>query len=138
VCRFNPVYAHGMTAALKETVMVRDLLNSRQNDAYPLAGLTEAMMAAADPLLDNIWSLSAIPDLAYPETRGARPENLQETLDYQVALHRAALVDAEIHKLLMEVITLVKPASAILGDNVVERVERLASAIKVAGDPVPA
>jgi 2-polyprenyl-6-methoxyphenol hydroxylase-like FAD-dependent oxidoreductase len=136
VCRFNPVYGQGMTAAAKEAVLLRELLDSRHHDAQPLAGLTEALLAAINPLLDNIWALSAMPDLAYPDARGERPENLEQALEYQVAVHRAALVDAHIHKLLYEVIGLIKPAEALHAEDVVEKVKRLAAEFVPAQDSV--
>ncbi len=138
VCRFNPVYGQGMTAAAKQAVLLRELLDSREHDAQPLAGLTEALMSAINPVLDNIWALSAMPDLAYPDSRGVRPDDLEQALQYQVALHRAALVDADIHKLLFEVIGLITPATALHADDVVEKVKRLAAEVEAAKDSVQA
>jgi 2-polyprenyl-6-methoxyphenol hydroxylase-like FAD-dependent oxidoreductase len=127
ICRFNPVYGHGMTAASKEAVALRDLLKERQTSAKPLEGLFEAFMKAICPLLDNIWVLSAMPDLAYPDTRGERPDNLEEASQYNVAIHRAAYLDAEIHQRLFNVIALRKPVSEIQSEEVVEKVKRLAA-----------
>jgi 2-polyprenyl-6-methoxyphenol hydroxylase-like FAD-dependent oxidoreductase len=127
ICRFNPVYGQGMTAAVKEAVMLRDLLKSRQHDAQPLTDLFEALMAEANPMLDNIWALSAIPDLAYPDARGERPANLQEALEFNVAVHRAAFLDADVHTLLFQVIALLKPGAALQDEAVAERIKRLAA-----------
>jgi 2-polyprenyl-6-methoxyphenol hydroxylase-like FAD-dependent oxidoreductase len=126
LCRFNPVYGQGMSSAAKQAVLLRDLLASREHDAKPLDGLFEAFAATAGSVLDNIWALSAIPDLAYPHARGARPENLQEALDYSAAVHLAAFADADVHRRLFEVIALLKPASALREEAFVEKVKRLA------------
>jgi 2-polyprenyl-6-methoxyphenol hydroxylase-like FAD-dependent oxidoreductase len=126
ICRFNPVYGQGMTAAAQQAVLLRDLLDSRRRQAQPLAGLFEALMEQVTPLLDNIWALSALPDLAYPDARGERPDNLDEALQFNIALHRAAFLDADIHQRLFNVIALLKPASEIQSEAVVEKVQRLA------------
>ena len=102
-----------MTAAANEAVVLRNLLKKRQKSAQPLGGLFAAFMESVCPLLDNIWMLSAMPDFAYPDTQGARPDNLEEALQYNVAVHRAAYMDAEIHQRLFNVIGLLKPASEI-------------------------
>jgi hypothetical protein len=120
------VYGQGMTAASKEAVILRDLLETRRQTAQPLAGLFEALMETAGPVLDNIWMLAALPDLAYPDTRGERPENIDEALQFNVAIHRAAYLDADIHQRLYNVIGLLKPASELQSEEVVEKVKRLA------------
>jgi hypothetical protein len=84
--------------------------------------------------VDNIWVLSAMPDLAYPDTRGARPENLEEASQYNVAIHRAAYLDAEIHERLFNVIALLEPVSEIQSEDVVEKVKRLAAEFDASHD----
>ncbi|CAB3769338.1 FAD-dependent oxidoreductase [Paraburkholderia humisilvae] len=138
ICRFNPVYGQGMTAGAKEAVMLRELLASRGGHADPLMGLFEAFMAVGGPMLDNIWALSAMPDLAYPDARGERPDNLQEALGFQTALQRAAFLDEDIHRLLLEVFSLLKPASAFNDEAIVEKIKRLAAQFDAARDNVQA
>ncbi|GAB2916460.1 FAD-binding monooxygenase [Paraburkholderia jirisanensis] len=137
ICRFNPVYAQGMTAAAQTAVILRNLLDSRRLRVRPLAGLFEALMDAVSPLLDNIWRSSVLPDLGYPETRGERPENLDEMLQYNVALHRAAYLDADVHRRLFNVISLLKPPSEIQAEEVVAKVKRLAAEFDAARDSAP-
>jgi 2-polyprenyl-6-methoxyphenol hydroxylase-like FAD-dependent oxidoreductase len=126
ICLFNPVYGQGMTAAAKEAVILRDLLETRRQTALPLFGLFEALMEKVAPVLDNIWMLAALPDLVYPEVRGERPENIDEALQFNVAIHRAAYLDADIHQRLYSVLGLLKPASELQSEEVVEKVKRLA------------
>lgn len=125
VCRFNPVYGQGMSSAAQQALLLRDLLASRQGHAQPLDGLFEALAAATVPLLDNIWALSALPDLAYPHARGARPDDLQQWLDFNGAVFQAAFADAQVQQRLFEVIALLKPAAVLREPAFVERVERV-------------
>jgi hypothetical protein len=66
--------------------------------------------------------LAVVPDLAYPDAQGERPADLAESLEYQVALHQVALNDPGIHKLLVEVLNLLKPASMLAAEEISEKV----------------
>jgi len=125
VCRFNPVHAQGMSAAAQQAVVLKDMLVARRGRANPLDGLMEQWLANIDPLIDNVWQLAALPDLAYPEARGQRPPDLSDALEYQSQLCKAALLDHGIHRLLLEVIGLVRPARALHEPDVVEKVRGL-------------
>ncbi|QYD71611.1 FAD-dependent monooxygenase [Paraburkholderia edwinii] len=138
ICRFNPVYGQGMAAAAKEALLLRDLLSSRKSAAQPLDGLFEALMKAASPVLDNIWMLAAMPDLAFRETHGVRPENFDEAMKFNAMMQRAACVDADIHKLVVEVMSLLKPGSALKEEHVVEKIKRLATQFDAAKDSLEA
>ncbi|GAB2890217.1 FAD-dependent oxidoreductase [Paraburkholderia jirisanensis] len=127
VCRFNPVHAQGMTVAAKEAVALRDILAARRGSANPLERLMEELMARVDPLIDNVWGLAALPDLAFPDARGDRPDDLDEALEYQSQVSKAALLDHGVHKLFLEVIGLITPAQALHAPDIVDRVRRLTS-----------
>jgi 2-polyprenyl-6-methoxyphenol hydroxylase-like FAD-dependent oxidoreductase len=122
VCRFNPVHAQGMTVAAKEAVALRDILAARRGSANPLERLMDELLAKINPVIDNVWGLAALPDLAFPDARGRRPQDLNEALEYQSQLNKAALLDHSIHKLLLEVIGLITPAEALRAPDVVEKV----------------
>ncbi|MFC0400741.1 hypothetical protein [Paraburkholderia rhizosphaerae] len=77
-----------------------------------------------------------MPDLAYPDARGARPDNLQEALEFHVAVHRAAFLDADIYRLLVEVASLLEPASELNDEAVVDK--RLAAEFDSARDSLRA
>jgi 2-polyprenyl-6-methoxyphenol hydroxylase-like FAD-dependent oxidoreductase len=125
VCRFNPVHAQGMTVAAKEAVILSDLLADRWSCADPLEGLMEEWMFRINPLIDNVWGLAALPDLAFPDARGQRPPDLDEALEYQGQLIEAALLDHGIHSLFLAVIGLITPAEALRTPDVVDKVRRL-------------
>jgi len=138
ICRFNPVYGQGMAAAAKEALLLRDLLASRKNEARPLDGLFEALMKAASPVLDNIWTLAAMPDLAFRETHGVRPDNFEDALGFNAMMQQAACVDAGIHKLVVEVMSLLKPGSALREEPVVAQIRQLAAQFDAAKDSLEA
>jgi 2-polyprenyl-6-methoxyphenol hydroxylase-like FAD-dependent oxidoreductase len=122
VCRFNPIYGQGMSIAAQEAVMLRNLLARQATLADPLDQLGQRFIAEIQPLIDNPWALAVMPDLAYPDAQGERPENLAESLEYLAALHRAAIHDPAIHQLLVEVLNLLKPASVLSTEEIAEKV----------------
>ena len=85
----------------------------------------EELMAKINPVIDNVWGLAALPDLAFPDARGRRPEGLDEALEYQSRLVKVALLDHSVHKLLLEVVGLITPAEALRAPDVVDKVRSL-------------
>ena len=126
-CRFNPVYGQGMSVAAQEAYLLRELLRECAGEADPLAGLASPFFAEAARLIDTPWALSAMPDLGDPKTEGPRPEDLRQRLEFSEALNHLAAQDAAVHKLLFEVLHLLKPRSALNDPDLVERVNALAA-----------
>jgi 2-polyprenyl-6-methoxyphenol hydroxylase-like FAD-dependent oxidoreductase len=122
MCRFNPIYGQGMSVAAREALILADLLQRRAGDAKGLAGLPRDFLAEAQPWVAGAWSMSATPDLAYPQTRGERPADLEDRLNFGSALHRVAARDPEVHKLLVEVRYLARPDGALHEPGLVDRV----------------
>jgi 2-polyprenyl-6-methoxyphenol hydroxylase-like FAD-dependent oxidoreductase len=121
-CRFNPIYGQGMSVAAREASVLADLLARRAGGPEPLAGLPQAFLAEALPWVAGAWSMSAIPDLAYPETRGERPADLEDRLKFVSALHRVAARDRDVHEILVAVRYLLRPDSALHEAALVDRV----------------
>lgn len=125
ICRLNPVYGHGMAVAAKEAIVLRDVLAAHALSDDPLDGVSHDYLQRIEAIIDDPWAMSALPDLAYPGTHGQRPENLQEMLEYQFALSTAATRDRALHRLYVEALHLVKPASVLNSPDVVEKVKML-------------
>jgi 2-polyprenyl-6-methoxyphenol hydroxylase-like FAD-dependent oxidoreductase len=123
VCRFNPIYGQGMTVAVKEACILKDVLQSRTGSKNPLDGLAPAFFAAISPLIAATWSMSAVPDFANPLTRGEPPDDLNDSLRFGEALMRLAARDAEVHKLMLGVRHLIHPGSALHEPDLVRRVQ---------------
>jgi 2-polyprenyl-6-methoxyphenol hydroxylase-like FAD-dependent oxidoreductase len=122
ICRFNPVYGQGMSVAATEASILADLLRRRAGDGQGLVGLPQEYLAEVQPWIAGAWSMSATPDLAYPQTHGERPLELEQTLAFVAALHRLAARDPEIHAVLVAVQHLVRPHDALHDPDLVERV----------------
>jgi 2-polyprenyl-6-methoxyphenol hydroxylase-like FAD-dependent oxidoreductase len=125
ICRFNPVYGQGMSVATQEACLLHALLRRRVEETDPLTGLAPAFFAEAATLIETPWALAAVPDLAHPRTLGQRPDDLQQRLEFGEGLNRLAANDATVHKLLFEVLHLLKPHSVLRDPNLMERVTAL-------------
>jgi len=66
--------------------------------------------------------LAAAQDLVYPETKGIRPENMQENARYFAEVGRLAVEDIDVRRLVTEVFHLVKPLSALFDEPVRNRI----------------
>jgi 2-polyprenyl-6-methoxyphenol hydroxylase-like FAD-dependent oxidoreductase len=136
VCRFNPIYGQGMSVAAKEAGILADLLARRARDGRGLAGVPQDYLAEIQPWIAGAWSMSAVPDLAYPQTRGERPDDLQDRLSFVAALYRLAARDAAVHRRLVEVRYLQRRADALREPDLVAKVRAEMAASAGASDPL--
>jgi len=116
-----------MSVAAQQASLLHELLHERAGGCDAFAGLASAFFAEAATLIETPWALAAIPDLAHPETTGERPEDLEQALDFSEALNRLAAEDPAVHKLLFEVLHLLKPRSALHDPDLVERAKAMAA-----------
>ncbi len=124
VCRFPPVNGQGMSVAAQECCILASLLESRRARDDPLEGLAEAFFTEIQPLLETPWAV-AMADLVYPQTRGERPPDFEERLQYTRALMRLAAEDYETDKIVFEVRSLLKPQSALREPGLASRVRSM-------------
>lgn len=113
ICRFNPIYGQGMTVGAQQAHTLDRLLTERGDVADPLDGLAHAFFEAVEHVVETPWVTAALPDFAYPDTRGERPADLEEELKKGAALNRLAADDPRVNRVLLEVRHLVKPHSAL-------------------------
>jgi 2-polyprenyl-6-methoxyphenol hydroxylase-like FAD-dependent oxidoreductase len=123
VCRFNPVYAQGMSVAAKEAVLLHNLLGARAALPDPLGGLAQEFLTEVKSLIDTPWTMAALPDLAYPDTRGDRPADLRRSLQFAGALSRLAARDEAVQRMVIEVWHMLKPRSILQDPELTQRVE---------------
>ena len=113
ICCFNPVHGQGMSVAALEAETFRELLETGEGDFHDLP---RAFLRRADQIIEAPWNMAAAPDLAYPDTRGERPPDLRQSLMFGAAFTELAARDANAHKLMLEIRSLLKPYSALTSD----------------------
>jgi 2-polyprenyl-6-methoxyphenol hydroxylase-like FAD-dependent oxidoreductase len=118
ICRFNPIYGQGMSVAVIEAKILHSLLAEGQpTTMVPLRFFREA----AD-VVEAAWRMSTIPDFVYPNTRGERPADLQQRLEFSAALGELVVEDADLHRLVNAVVAFVEPVSALSAPELIARV----------------
>jgi 2-polyprenyl-6-methoxyphenol hydroxylase-like FAD-dependent oxidoreductase len=127
ICRFNPAFGQGMSVAAQEVGVLKRLIEARALDADPLKGLAQSFFAAIQDLLAAPWSV-AESDFIYERTRGQRPNDFHQRLNFNSALQRIASEDAAMHQIMSEVSHLVRPSSALRDPRIVSRVTDLMAA----------
>ena len=93
LCRFNPVFGQGMSVAAQEAVILDRLLA----EDVPMERLARDFFAAIQDTLATPWGV-AVSDFVYPATRGVRPADLAQRLQYGMALTKLAAQDPEVHR----------------------------------------
>ena len=121
ICRFNPAAGQGMSVAAQEVGVLRQLIKTRTSNADRLKGLAQSFFAAVQDFLDAPWA-TAENDFIFERTRGQRPNDFDERLNFNSALLRLASEDATVHQIMSEVTHLVKPSSALRAPEIVSRV----------------
>jgi hypothetical protein len=61
-------------------------------------------------------------DLVFPDTRGIRPDRFEESVQFESALFRAAVVDPVVHKAMIEVGQLLEPRTPLRAPQTVQRI----------------
>jgi 2-polyprenyl-6-methoxyphenol hydroxylase-like FAD-dependent oxidoreductase len=127
LCRFNPVYGQGMSVAAKQARLMQDVLGRATAEPDALVALQAGFMAEVASVLETPWNMSTGPDLAFPSTRGGRPEKFEEAQQFEAALFRAVVVDPVVHRALTEVGQLLQPHTLLQIPDIRRRVEAVSA-----------
>ena len=130
ISSFNPIYGQGMSSAALQTNALQQLLAGRVAESQGLDGLGLAFFPKAAEVIATPWALAASFDFAYSKTRGSRPPDLEESIQYLAALDALVAEDVEVQRLVSEVFQLAKPLSTLreepLRSRVVAQQQKLA------------
>jgi len=122
-CRFNPIHGQGMSSAAKQARLLKDVLNLAAADPDPLAAAQAGFMTEVASVLETPWTMSTSADLAFPQTRGERPDNFAEAQRFEAALFRAAVVDPVVHRAMTEVAQLLQSHHRLQEPDMMRRIE---------------
>src|SRR6516162_9799800 len=123
LCRFNPIHAQGMSSAANQARLLEDVLHRAADEPDPIAALQTGFMSEVASVLKTPWTMSTSADLAFPQTRGERPDNFAEAREFEAALFRAAVTDPVVHRAMMEVAQLLQPYSRLQKPDIMRRIE---------------
>jgi 2-polyprenyl-6-methoxyphenol hydroxylase-like FAD-dependent oxidoreductase len=123
LCRFNPIHGQGMSAAAQQARLLRDVLRQVVAEPDPIAPLQAGFMAGVASVLETPWSMSTSADLAFPGTRGVRPEKFEEAQQFEAAVFRAVVVDPVVHRAMIEVGQLLQSHTRLQEPDIMRRIE---------------
>jgi len=123
LCRFNPIHAQGMSSAAKQARLLREVVERLRTTPHPIPAVQAGVMAGVGDILQTPWTLSTMADLAFPATRGERPDDFEETRAFEAALFRAAVFDPVVHRAVVEVMQLLKPLGILREPHMQRRIE---------------
>jgi 2-polyprenyl-6-methoxyphenol hydroxylase-like FAD-dependent oxidoreductase len=123
LCRFNPIHGQGMSSAAQQARLLRDVLGRAAGEPDPIAAVQTGFMGEVASVLETPWNMSTSADLAFPGTRGERPENFAEAQQFEAALFRAAVADPVVHRAMMEVAQLLQPQSRLQEPQIMRQIE---------------
>ena len=126
LCRFNPIHAQGMSSAAKQARLLQDVLRRTATEPDPIASLQAEFMAEVASVLETPWAMSTSADLAFPQTRGERPENFEEARQFEATLFRTAAADPVVHRAVIEVAQLLQPHQRLREPDILRRIEAAA------------
>ncbi len=127
LCRFNPIHGQGMSSAAKQARLLQDVLGRAGAEPDPIAAVQVGFMAEVVSVLETPWNMSTSADLAFPGTRGNRPENLEEAQQFEATLFRAAVADPIVHRAMMEVGQLLQPHARLQQPDIMRRIEAVST-----------
>lgn len=127
ICRFNPIYGQGMSAAAKQARLLQDVLGRAARASDPIVAAQAGFMAEVTSVIETPWNLSTGADLAFPATRGERPEKFEEGRQFEAALFRAVVADPVVHRAVTEIGSLLQPQSLLQEPEIQRRIEAAAS-----------
>jgi 2-polyprenyl-6-methoxyphenol hydroxylase-like FAD-dependent oxidoreductase len=123
LCRFNPIHGQGMSSAAKQARLLQDVLGRAAAEPDPIAALQAGFMAEVAAVLETPWNMSTSADLAFPGTRGDRPQNFAEARQFEAALFRAVVADPVVQRAMIEVGQLLQPHSRLQEPDMLQRIE---------------
>jgi 2-polyprenyl-6-methoxyphenol hydroxylase-like FAD-dependent oxidoreductase len=122
-CRFNPIHGQGMSSAAKQALLLQDVLSRAVAEPDPIAAVQAGFMTEVASVIETPWIMSTSGDLAFPQTRGERPDNFMEARQFEAALFRAAVADPVVHRAMIEVAQLLQPHQRLHDPDIVRRIE---------------
>jgi 2-polyprenyl-6-methoxyphenol hydroxylase-like FAD-dependent oxidoreductase len=121
VCAFNPVYGQGMTVGAQGALELHRCLRDqrRRRPDGDLTGLAQRFRQQLAKINATPWMLATGEDFRYPGTEGGRPGRVTRLLHrYMDRVMISATKNPAVHRAFIEVLHLLKPATALFQPSI--------------------
>ncbi|MFJ2174934.1 FAD-dependent monooxygenase [Streptomyces sp. NPDC087851] len=123
LCRFNPVYGHGMTVAALQAEVIRDQVSAR--GPVEFAARAPRMQKAVAKCPRAAWTIATGEDCRYPGTDGPRPGRLGRIQqNYMGRVLAAANTDPLVAEAFFAVLSLNRRPETLLAPRIAARAGR--------------
>lgn len=119
VCSYNPVYAQGMSMALRQAALLGETI-----DRHGTEQIGPAFYRRATPMIDAAWTMATSVDLSHADVEGPRTVAWRVLDRYVDRLLRAAHHDPVVANTYLRVISMITPLQGILHPRIAWRVLR--------------
>ena len=123
----QPNLRPGHVGAAQQARLLQDVLGRAAAAPDPIAVAQAGFMAEVASVLETPWTMSTSADLAFPGTRGERPEKFEEARLFEAALLRAVVADPVVHRTMMEVGQLLQPHNLLREPDIMRRIEAVSA-----------
>lgn len=123
LCRFNPVYGHGMTIAALQAQAIAGRLTDREPG--DITARTPGIQKAVAKCLKPAWLIATGEDGRYPDTDGPKPGRLgRMQQDYLARVLATANTDPVVAEAFFAVLSLNRPPQTLLSPRIATRALR--------------
>ncbi|GGU84345.1 hypothetical protein GCM10010211_57870 [Streptomyces albospinus] len=123
LCRFNPVYGHGMTVASLQAQVIADQISARE--PVEIAARAREMQKAVAKCPQAAWMIATGEDSRYPGTDGPKPGRLGKMQqDYMSRVLSAANTDPVVSEAFFAVLSLNRRPETLLKPRIALRASR--------------
>ena len=113
-CHYNPLYGQGMSAACRQAMALRTILEQRAAQGEGLDGLWRGFLPAAYQETRAPWLFAALADFADPRCTGDFPSEEGELINLLVyAMSQVAAGDPQALSVMMAIQTLMAPLESL-------------------------
>ncbi len=121
LCSINPIYGQGMTNASIAVSLLGECLDQSRKGCYDLMTAARRFRKMSHKAVETAWMTAASEDFRYPGV-GRAPWGAHLMNWYFHRVHKLGSRDPDVHRRFLQVMTMVKPQSAMFHPWVIWRV----------------
>ncbi|MBP1933315.1 FAD-dependent oxidoreductase [Ammoniphilus resinae] len=123
LCRFDPVFGQGMSAAAMQALQLKDCLQMEWEKRRSITThFTKRYYKKMSKLIDPIWDMILIEDFRYPHVSGRKPRGLRFLQWYIRRVFRLSSEDTDIYNSFIYVMNLLRPATTLFSPSILCKV----------------
>ncbi|TVY03996.1 FAD-dependent oxidoreductase [Paenibacillus cremeus] len=125
LCRFDPVFGQGMSAAALEVLELEDCLKQEWKETRGISThLTKHFYKKVSKVIDPVWKMILIEDFRYGHVTGKKPIGLSFLQWYTKRIFQRSSQNTDIYNAFIYVMNLLRPASTLFSPSILYKTFR--------------